>query len=81
MCLAIPVKIVEIQSETEATASVSGVLRSIDISLLEDVTVGEYVILHVGFALSKLDEQEAARTLQMMSESGVLPEVIDEIRG
>jgi hydrogenase expression/formation protein HypC len=81
MCLAIPVRITQLESEETAIASVGGVLRSIDISLLDDVAVDDYVILHVGFALSKLDEKEAERTLQMMSESGALSEVVNEIRG
>lgn len=80
MCLAIPVKITQVDSPETAIASVGGVLRSIDISLLEDVAVNDYVILHVGFALSKLDEAEAQRTLDVMSESGALAEALDEIR-
>jgi hydrogenase expression/formation protein HypC len=81
MCLAIPVRITQLESEETAIASVGGVLRNIDISLLDDVAVDDYVILHVGFALSKLDEKEAERTLQMMSESGALSEVVNEVRG
>lgn len=81
MCLAIPVKITQVDSPEAAIASVGGVLRTIDISLLEDVSVNDYVILHVGFALSKLDEAEAQKTLDLMSQSGVLAEALDEIRG
>lgn len=80
MCLAIPVRITAIESEETATASVGGILRKIDISLVDQVGVGDYVILHVGFALSRLDEAEAAKTLEMMSESGALAEAVNEIR-
>ncbi len=80
MCLAIPVKITQVESPETAMASVGGVLRKIDISLVDDVSVDDYVILHVGFALSKLDEAQAEKTLKLMSESGVLAEALDEVR-
>jgi len=80
MCLAIPVRIERVDGEQVATASVGGIHRQIDVSLVEDLAVGDYVILHVGFALSKLDEAEAQETLRMMSEAGMLEEALDEIR-
>ena len=80
MCLAIPVRIVRIDSEDRATASVGGILRQVDTSLVDELAVGDYVILHVGFALSKLDEAEAEETLRMMSEAGLLEELPDEVR-
>ena len=80
MCLAIPVRVEKLDANAQATASVGGILRQIDVSLVEDVAVGDYVILHVGFALSKIDEKEAQETLRLMSESGMLEEAIDEIR-
>jgi hydrogenase expression/formation protein HypC len=71
MCLAIPVKISEILEGERAMASAAGILREIDTSLLDDVQVGDYVILHVGYALSKLDESEAQRTLEAMAAAGL----------
>ena len=81
MCLAIPVRIESIDGANQATASVGGILRKIDISLVDDLASGDYVILHVGFALSKLNETEALETLAMMAEAGVIEEVRDEVRG
>jgi hydrogenase expression/formation protein HypC len=71
MCLAIPVQISEILEGERAMASAAGILREIDTSLLDDVQVGDYVILHVGYALSKLDESEAQRTLEAMAAAGL----------
>ncbi len=80
MCLAIPVRIERIDSPEKGVASVGGILRDVDITLVEDLAVGDYVILHVGFALSKLNEAEAQETLRHMSEAGMLEEALDEIR-
>jgi hydrogenase expression/formation protein HypC len=80
MCLAIPARIERIDSNQQAAASVGGILRQIDISLVDDLAVGDYVILHVGFALTRLDESEAAETLRLMSEAGILEGARDEIR-
>lgn len=68
MCLAIPVKIVEVLDKDSAIADVGGISRQIAISLVDDVKVGDYVILHVGFALSKLNEEEALKTLTMLKQ-------------
>lgn len=74
MCLAIPVQIDKIVDDEHAIVSVGGVLREINTALVDDPAVGDYVILHVGYALSKLDEKEAQQTLQAMAESGLLEE-------
>ena len=71
MCLAIPVQITELIDGNRALASAGGIVREIDTTLVDDLQVGDYVILHVGFALSKLDEAEAQQTLQLMAEIGV----------
>ena len=68
MCLAIPVKISELRDEETAVASVGGVQRTINIALVEGLCKGDYVILHVGYALAKLDADEAERTLALMSQ-------------
>ena len=68
MCLAIPVKIERIEDDSTAIADISGLRKAINISLVADVKAGDYVILHVGFALKKLDEEEAQKTLAMISD-------------
>ncbi len=68
MCLAIPARITKLLDGGMAVADVGGVSHSISLSLVEDVKVGDYVIVHVGFALSKMDPEEAARTLELFAE-------------
>ena len=80
MCLAIPVRIESIPGPGRAIASVGGIRREIDTTLVENLAAGDYVILHVGFALSRLDEAEAQATLRLMEEAGILEEVADEVR-
>ncbi len=67
MCLAIPGKVVEIRGHM-AKVDFKGILRLVDISMLEDVRIGDYVVVHVGFAISKLDEKEAKETLKLWDE-------------
>ncbi len=68
MCLAIPAKIVKKIGKDRAIIDIAGVEREISISLLEDVHINDYVIVHVGYAISKLDEKEAAKTLKLLEE-------------
>ncbi len=75
MCLAIPVCITEILDEDRALASAGGIIREINTALVDDLRVGDYVILHVGYALSRLDPAEAERTLATMSAGGIFEEV------
>jgi hydrogenase expression/formation protein HypC len=74
MCLAIPGKIVEIVDAENniAKVEVGGVKRNINIGMLDkdDARVGDYVFIHVGFAMSKVDEQEANETLRVLKEIG-----------
>ena len=78
MCLAIPGKIVEIVDEENriARVEVGGVKRNINIGMLDEgeVTVGDYVLIHVGFAMSKVDEKEAEETLRLLREMGTYEE-------
>ena len=57
-------------------ASAGGILREINTALVDDLQVGDYVILHVGYALSKLDEAEAQQTLEAMAEAGLQAEAL-----
>ena len=68
MCLAIPVKVVEVGAGDTAIVDLGGVKKEISLALLADVQVGDYVILHVGYALSKLDPEEAEKTLALFAE-------------
>ena len=68
MCLAIPVKVMEVGAGDTAIVDLGGVRKEISLALLADVQVGDYVILHVGYALSKLDPEEAEKTLALFSE-------------
>ena len=74
MCLAIPGKIVEIvDAENQiATVDVGGVKRNVHIGMLpeNETHVGDYVLIHVGFAMSKIDEHEAQETLRVLKELG-----------
>lgn len=68
MCLAIPVKVMEVGADDTAIVDLGGVRKEISLALLSDVKVGDYVILHVGYALTKLDPEEAERTLALFAE-------------
>jgi hydrogenase expression/formation protein HypC len=72
MCLAIPGRVVEITDEGNqlAKVDVSGVLRDVNVGLLDDVRADDWVLIHVGFALSKVDEEEAHATLALLQEMG-----------
>jgi hydrogenase expression/formation protein HypC len=75
MCLAIPGKVVEIRDGMLATVDVGGVCREVSLVLVDGVEVGDYVIVHVGYALNRLDPEEAEQTLelfrQVARESGI----------
>ncbi len=68
MCLAIPAKITELRDNQMAAVEVGGVQQDVCIALLDDVKIGDYVIMHVGYALNKLDPEEAAKTLALFEE-------------
>jgi hydrogenase expression/formation protein HypC len=78
MCLAIPALITELLPDQMARISLDGVTRTISVALVEDVAPGDYVIVHVGHALSKIDAGEAARTLELLAEAGLLADASEE---
>ncbi|KTD40570.1 HypC/HybG/HupF family hydrogenase formation chaperone [Legionella parisiensis] len=68
MCLAIPAQITQILDEERALINLGGIIKEISIALLDKVTEGDYVIIHVGYALTRLDEQEALKTLKLFAQ-------------
>jgi len=71
MCLAIPTRVVELLPGNQAVVDLGGVRKTISLELVDDVAVGDYVIVHVGYALTRLDPEEAAQTLALMAEAGL----------
>ena len=72
MCLAIPARVVELPEAQIATVDVGGVRKRISLALVDGVALGDYVIVHVGYALTRLDPDEAQRTLDTFAEAGLL---------
>lgn len=77
MCLAVPGKVISIEEKIEnspqmAEVDFAGVVQKVCIDWLPDVKIGDYVIVHVGFALNKIDEKEAEETLKLLKEMGDL---------
>ena len=73
MCLAIPAQVVELREGDCAVVDLAGVRKEISLALVDGVAVGDYVIVHVGYALSKVDPDEARRTLDLLDEARGLP--------
>jgi len=71
MCLAVPVRVVELVEGDAAIVDLGGIRKEISLALVENVAVGDYVILHVGYALTKLDPAEAKKTLELFAEAGL----------
>jgi len=81
MCLAIPAEIVALEQGDMAVAAVEGIRKRISTALLDEVAVGDFVLVHVGYALHRLSPDEAERTLALMEEAGVLDSELDEMQG
>jgi hydrogenase expression/formation protein HypC len=79
MCLAIPALIEELTTPGNAIVNLGGVRKEISLALINDAAVGDYVIVHVGYALQKLDPEEAQRTLEMFAEMGQIDELRQEL--
>lgn len=82
MCLAVPGKIISINGtealERTARVSFGGVVKEVSLAYVPDARPGDYVIVHVGFALSIVDEAEAARVFEYLEQMGELGELQDE---
>lgn len=84
MCLAIPGQVVEFSEESAdlAMVEVAGVRRRINVGLIDDLQAGDWVLVHVGFALSQVDEDEAMATLQLLREMGAeFEQELEELKG
>ncbi len=74
MCLALPAEVVSIDRDKEtAVVALGGVKKEISVALLDELAVGDFVLVHVGFALHKVSPEEAERTLRMIEEAGEDP--------
>jgi hydrogenase expression/formation protein HypC len=84
MCLAVPGQVESIHEEhgtRMGRVNFGGVVKEICLAYLPDIAVGDYTIVHVGFAISKIDEASARATLQTFAELGLLQEGLAELRG
>ena len=70
MCLALPARVVEIRGADQAVIELGGVRKECSLALVDEVGVGDYVILHAGYALTRLDPEEAEKTLALFAEMG-----------
>ena len=68
MCLAVPARVDRLLADELAVVEMAGVEMEISLALVDDVQVGDYVIVHVGFALSRIDAEEARETLELFAE-------------
>jgi len=74
MCLAIPAKVVAIDDSGEnATVQLGEVRKQVSLALVDGVAVDDFVLIHVGYALNKVSEEEAQRTLELFAQAGVTP--------
>jgi len=71
MCLALPARVVELTDGDNAIVELGGVRKQVSLALVEGIVVGDYVIVHVGFALTRLDPTEAEQTLKTFAEAGL----------
>jgi hydrogenase expression/formation protein HypC len=84
MCLAIPGKVIEFVDEANrlAVVDVVGVQRTVNVGLLDDVEPDDWVLIHVGFALSKVDQDEAQATLRLLEGMGAeYEQELEELKG
>ncbi|WP_055586149.1 HypC/HybG/HupF family hydrogenase formation chaperone [Peterkaempfera griseoplana] len=84
MCLAVPGKVVDIQERDGtrmAQVDFGGVVKDVCLAYLPDIEVGDYAVVHVGFALQRLDEESARSTLELFEQLGVLEEEFGDAWG
>jgi hydrogenase expression/formation protein HypC len=83
MCLAIPGKIISIETESEvigrmAKVSFGGIIKEASLEIVPEAVIGDYVLVHVGVAISKVNEEEARKVYQYLHEMGELNELTDQ---
>ena len=78
MCLAVPAKVKEIH-DAVGKVDISGVTRDISLMLLPETQVGDYVLVHAGFAMQKVDEKDAEETYALMAEMNGAPRTVSEL--
>jgi len=75
MCLAIPAEVISIDTDNDnALVSLGGVKKQISLTLVDNVNIGDYLLIHVGYALNKISPDEAQKTLELFAEVGMLEE-------
>lgn len=72
MCLDIPAEVIKLLADDMAIVSIDGVSKEVSVALIEEIAVGDYVILHVGHALAKIDPEEARETLDLLRQMGAV---------
>ncbi|MCP3688231.1 MAG: HypC/HybG/HupF family hydrogenase formation chaperone [Gammaproteobacteria bacterium] len=73
MCLALPARIISMDSATDmAIVALGEVKREVSLALVQDVSINDYVLIHVGYALNKVSEEEAEKTLALFAEAGLV---------
>ena len=76
MCLALPAQVIAVDEATDsATVALGEVKKEISLALVDDVQCGDFVLIHVGYALNKVSPEEAERTLQLFAETGLLEQM------
>jgi hydrogenase expression/formation protein HypC len=83
MCLAIPGRVIELVDDQNrlARVDVAGVQRNVNVGLLDGIVAGDWVLIHVGFAMSKVDEEEAKATLRLLQQMGdAYEQELDDLR-
>ena len=82
MCLAIPAQLVEIDEANDAgTVALGPVRKRVSLALVDDVDIGDFVLIHVGYALNKISPEEAERTLALFGEAELIEEFVGEKAG
>ena len=79
MCLAIPARITALDEASDtATVALGSVTKEVSLALVEGAAVGDFVLVHVGYALNRISPEEAQRTLALMKEAGTWDEALSE---
>jgi hydrogenase expression/formation protein HypC len=83
MCLSIPGKLIEITSQLDETfrvgkVSFDGIIKEVSLTLVPEATIGDYVLVHVGAAISTIDEEEAKKTFELLKQLDELHELEDD---